>query len=105
MTRPIRGNASDASTIHSLMSDDGIHEVNAGDISLPDAAAPFTVADTIEQWLERMQAQINTLTGTTPLTVKQLAEVWQEQPGQERAQTVTTYQPDAQQGAGTQLLP
>ena len=103
--RPLRGNASDAATIHALKSDDGIHEVNASDISLAASAALLTTTDTIEQWLEAMQRQINILTGTTPVTVKQLAALWQEQPGQERDQTVTTYQPDAQQGAGTQLLP
>ena len=104
MTRPIRGNPSDASTIHALQSDDGIHEVNAGDISLPDTAALLTTTDTIEQWLEAMQRQINLLTGVTPVTVKQLAALWQD-PLVYPDQTVTTYQPDAQQGAGTQLLP
>ncbi len=102
MTRPLRDDDAHLNANH--RSADG-SEMNASDIPLPASAATFTTADTIEQWLERMQAQINTLTGTTPVTVRQLAALWQEQPGQERDQTVTTYQPDAQQGAGTQLLP
>lgn len=65
MSRILRGNQADASTIHSLKADDGIHEVSAGDISLPDEAAAFTSAATIEQWLEILQIQLNSLSNTT----------------------------------------
>jgi hypothetical protein len=93
MSRILRGNASDASTIHALKSEDGVHELNAGDMSLPAAAAAFTIADTVEAWLEAMQRQINALTGTTPLLPSQLGSLWrQQQPYPD--ETPVTYTPD-----------
>jgi hypothetical protein len=56
MTTPrvLRGNSSDAMTIHAIKSDDGTNEVHAGDISLPAGAAAYTATETIEAWLEQL---------------------------------------------------
>lgn len=80
MTRPIRGNPADAATIHALKSDDGAHELHAGDISLGPGADALTLATSIEAWLEAMQRQINTLAGSVQLLSPQLAGIWEEQP-------------------------
>lgn len=94
MTRPIRGNPRDADTIHTLKSDDGLHEVHAGDISLGSGADALTLATNIEAWLEAMQRQINVLAGTTQLLAPQLAGIWQEQP--QSWNVVRWYQPDTE---------
>lgn len=91
MSRPLRGNPSDAATIHALKSDTEGVEVNAGDLSLPNRAGAFTVAATVEAWLEAMQLQINTLTGTPPLTVPQLAGIWRGTDSQQERSTQPTW--------------
>lgn len=65
MSRALRGASTDASTIHAIKSDTEGFEVSAADITLPDAAAAFTSASTIEQWLENLQLQLNALSTIT----------------------------------------
>lgn len=95
MSRILRGLPTDASTIHSLMSDDGIHEVSGADLSLSDAAAAFTSASTVEQWLIAMQTQVNAFTGTTPVLVPQLASLWTHRdPQQDRSTQPVWFAPE-----------
>jgi len=101
MSRPLRDTENHRNANH--RSADGT-EMNAADIPLPAPAAAFTIADTVEAWLEAMQLQINAHLGTTLVLASQLGGLWQD-PIVYQDQTATTYQPDAQQGAGSQLLP
>ena len=92
MTRNLIPAAGDAHLNMMHKSTDGT-ELNAGDIPLPVAAGAFTLAATIEAWLEAMQAQINTLTAA-PLTVQQLAGIWQ--PFEETPPPIPWYVDDPQ---------
>lgn len=62
MSRPSRVDGTHQNTAH--ISADG-SEMNAGDIPLPVAAAALTSAETIQTWLEQLQAQLNALAGVT----------------------------------------
>ena len=64
MSRPLLPTPADAHLNMMHKSTDG-SEMNAGDIPLPVGAGPFTSAATIEQWLEALQSQLNTLSNAT----------------------------------------
>ena len=80
--------------------DDGIF--NADDLPVTVNLAPFSQQTTVEAALEELYGLLKTA-GYTPKFHFDAVLPWDDQ--QSRSLDSQTYQPDAQQGAGTQLLP
>ena len=80
--------------------DDGI--LNADDLPVTVNLAPFSQQTNVESALEEIYGLLKAL-GSTPKFHFDAILQWDGQ--QDRSLDTTTYQPDAQQGAGTQLLP
>ena len=93
VSRPLLPTPADAHLNMMHKSTDG-SEMNAGDIPLPARATTFTLANTVEDWLEAMQLQINAHLGTTPLLPAQLAGIWQ--PFEETPPPIPWYVDDPQ---------
>ncbi|GAC1618091.1 MAG: hypothetical protein NVS9B1_27310 [Candidatus Dormibacteraceae bacterium] len=80
--------------------DGGIFRAN--DVPVGLNLAPLSQATTVEQALEEIYTLLKGL-GSTPKFHFDAILPWDDQ--QSQSLDTSTYQPDAQQGAGTQLLP